>query len=92
MAVAVSRRLGVTAEFVPRMDGVDPTILTTAEAAAARPGVRARARWTGRTPRVEVEECAGDRPYLTTATWKRCLAHDIERVGIRWRFHDRPGA
>jgi hypothetical protein len=78
------------------MDGVDPTILTTAEAvAAARPGVRhayARARWTGRTPRVEVEGCTGDRPYLTTATWRRCLARDIEGVGIRWRLHDRPGA
>ncbi|MGB8389269.1 cation diffusion facilitator family transporter [Mycobacterium sp.] len=41
------------------LDGVDPEIITTAEtAAAAVPGVthaHARARWTGRTLRVEVE-------------------------------------
>jgi divalent metal cation (Fe/Co/Zn/Cd) transporter len=41
------------------MDGVDPEIITTAEKVAAEvPGVRhahARARWTGRTLRIEVE-------------------------------------
>lgn len=41
------------------MDGVDPNIVTTAETvAAAVPGIHhahARARWTGRTLRVEVE-------------------------------------
>jgi cation diffusion facilitator family transporter len=41
------------------MDGIDPDILTTAETVAAEvPGVRhahARARWTGRTLRVDVE-------------------------------------
>ena len=41
------------------MDGVDPNIVTTAEAVAATvPGIRhahAHARWTGRTLRVEVE-------------------------------------
>jgi cation diffusion facilitator family transporter len=41
------------------LDGVDPTVITTAEATAARTdGVlhaHARARWTGRTLRVEVE-------------------------------------
>ena len=41
------------------MDGVDPEIVTSAEAAAAQvPGVQhahARARWTGRTLRVEIE-------------------------------------
>jgi cation diffusion facilitator family transporter len=41
------------------LDGVDPGIVTTAEAVAADvPGIRhahARARWTGRTLRVEVE-------------------------------------
>lgn len=41
------------------MDGVDPAIVTTAERGAAEiPGIRhahARARWTGRTLRVEVE-------------------------------------
>jgi divalent metal cation (Fe/Co/Zn/Cd) transporter len=41
------------------MDGVDPEIIRVAEAEAAQtPGVQhahARARWTGRTLRVEVE-------------------------------------
>jgi cation diffusion facilitator family transporter len=50
----------VTADVVHRlMDGVDPQIITTAETAAARvPRVRhahARARWTGRTLRLEIE-------------------------------------
>lgn len=50
----------VTGDVLHRlMDGVDPTIVTSAEAAAAQvTGVRhahARARWTGRTLRVEVE-------------------------------------
>jgi cation diffusion facilitator family transporter len=50
----------VTTDIAHRLlDGVDPDIVTTAEkAAAAVPGVlhaHARARWTGRTLRVEVE-------------------------------------
>ncbi|OBG74767.1 cation transporter [Mycobacterium sp. E3298] len=50
----------VTSEIAHRLlDGVDPEIITTAEAVAATvPGVthaHARARWTGRTLRVEVE-------------------------------------
>ena len=50
----------VTADIAHRLlDGVDPEIVTTAEAVAATvPGVthaHARARWTGRTLRVEVE-------------------------------------
>lgn len=50
----------VTADVVHRLlDGVDPKIITTAETIAADvPGIRhahARARWTGRTLRVEVE-------------------------------------
>jgi cation diffusion facilitator family transporter len=50
----------VTADIAHRLlDGVDPEIIATAEtAAAAVPGVQhahARARWTGRTLRVEVE-------------------------------------
>lgn len=50
----------VSTDIVHRlMDGVDPEVITAAEqAAAAVPGVRhahARARWTGRTLRVEVE-------------------------------------
>jgi len=50
----------VTKDVVHRLaDGVDPDVITTAEAAAGSvPGVihaHARARWTGRTLRVEVE-------------------------------------
>lgn len=50
----------VTADIAHRLlDGVDPEIVTAAEAVAATvPGVthaHARARWTGRTLRVEVE-------------------------------------
>lgn len=50
----------VTGDVVRRLaDGVDPDVVTTAEAAAGSvPGVahaHARARWTGRTLRVEVE-------------------------------------
>lgn len=50
----------VTADVLHRLaDGVDPVVITTAEAAAGSvPGVahaHARARWTGRTLRVENE-------------------------------------
>jgi len=50
----------VTKNVVHRLaDGVDPEVITTAEAAAGSvPGVihaHARARWTGRTLRVEIE-------------------------------------
>ena len=50
----------VTKDVVHRLaDGVDPEVITTAKAAAGSvPGVvhaHARARWTGRTLRVEVE-------------------------------------
>jgi len=50
----------VTADVMRRLaDGVDPDVITTAEAAAGSvPGVihaHARARWTGRTLRVEIE-------------------------------------
>jgi cation diffusion facilitator family transporter len=50
----------VSSDVVHRLlDGVDPDVITTAETvASAVPGVRhahARARWTGRTLRVEVE-------------------------------------
>jgi hypothetical protein len=50
----------VTSGVVYRLaDGVDPSVITTAEAAAGSvPGVihaHARARWTGRTLRVEIE-------------------------------------
>lgn len=50
----------VTSDIAHRLlDGVDPEIITTAETVAATvPGVKhahARARWTGRTLRVEIE-------------------------------------
>ncbi len=50
----------VTKDVVQRLaDGVDPAVITAAEAAAGSvPGVvhaHARARWTGRTLRVEIE-------------------------------------
>ena len=50
----------VTSDVVHRLaDGIDPDVIHTAEAAAGSvPGVihaHARARWTGRTLRVEVE-------------------------------------
>src|SRR5579859_5793048 len=50
----------VTSDVAHRLaDGVDPEVITTAEAAAGSvPGVihaHARARWTGRTLRVEIE-------------------------------------
>ena len=50
----------VTSDVVHRLaDGVDPSVITTAEEAAGSvPGVihaHARARWTGRTLRVEIE-------------------------------------
>lgn len=50
----------VTADVMHRLaDGVDPGVISRAEAAAdAVPGVihaHARARWTGRTLRVEIE-------------------------------------
>jgi len=60
----------VTKDVVHRLaDGVDPDVITTAEAAAGSvPGVvhaHARARWTGRTLRVEVEGWVD--PELTAA-------------------------
>ncbi len=50
----------VTSDVVHRLaDGIDPAIITAAESAAGSvPGVlhaHARARWTGRTLRVEIE-------------------------------------
>src|SRR6185437_1270785 len=59
----------VTSDVVHRLaDGVDPSVITTAEAAAGLvPGIihaHARARWTGRTLRVEIEGWIS--PDLTT--------------------------
>ena len=62
----------VSADIVHRlMDGVDPAIITTAEKVAADvPGVRhahARARWTGRTLRVEIEGWVDAQTTVTEA-------------------------
>jgi cation diffusion facilitator family transporter len=59
----------VTADVVHRLaDGIDPAIITTAETTAGTiPGIlhaHARARWTGRTLRVEIEAWVD--PNLTT--------------------------
>lgn len=66
----------VSADIAHRLlDGVDPNLVSTAEAVAARtPGIahaHARARWTGRTLRVEVE---GFLPGDTTLA-------EAERIG-----------
>jgi cation diffusion facilitator family transporter len=68
----------VTSDVVHRlMDGIDPEIIHQAESAAASvPGVlhaHARARWTGRTLRVEIEGWVN--PELTTRE-----ADDLGRV------------
>ncbi|MBW0013932.1 cation diffusion facilitator family transporter [Mycobacterium sp.] len=62
----------VTADIAHRLlDGVDPEIVTSAETAAATvPGVlhaHARARWTGRTLRVEVEGFLAPETSLSAA-------------------------
>ena len=62
----------VTGDIAHRLlDGVDPEIITTAETAAIEvPGVQhahARARWTGRTLRVEVEGFLDSETSLTTS-------------------------
>ena len=68
----------VTTDVISRLaDGVDPGVITTAEAAAGElPGVihaHARARWTGRILRVEVEAWVD--PGLT--------ARDADELGRR---------
>jgi cation diffusion facilitator family transporter len=75
----------VTKDVVHRLaDGVDPEIVTTAEAAAGSvPGVihaHARARWTGRTLRVEIEGWVD--PALTAReadAMGRLVAEEISR-------------
>ena len=62
----------VTADVVHRLaDGVDPEVITAAEAAAGSvDGVihaHARARWTGRTLRVEIEGWVDPRVTVTNA-------------------------
>jgi len=72
----------VTADITHRLlDGVDPDIVTTAEAAASRmAGVRhahARARWTGRTLRVEIE---GFVDHATTMAEAEDIGHRVAEV------------
>lgn len=75
----------VTKDVVHRLaDGIDPEVITSAEAAAGSvPGVihaHARARWTGRTLRVEIEGWVG--PELTARdadALGRMVASEISR-------------
>lgn len=75
----------VTRDIVHRLaDGVDPEIITTAEAAAGSvAGVlhaHARARWTGRTLRVEVEGWVDpDLPVKDADALGRQVADEISR-------------
>ena len=75
----------VTADVVHRLaDGVDPSVITAAESAAGSvPGVlhaHARARWTGRTLRVEIEGWVD--PGLP--------ARDADALGLASRSRPRP--
>ena len=68
--------------FQRLLDGIDPAIIITAEDAAGRvPGVRhahARARWTGRTLRVEVEGWVDGHTSTAEAdAIGRAVAHNI---------------
>jgi len=85
----------VTADVVHRLaDGVDSSIITTAESAAGSvPGVlhaHARARWTGRTLRVEIEGWVDpDLPARDADAIGRqvatALARDLPQTGsITW--------
>ncbi len=75
----------VTRDVVHRLaDGIDPHVITTAEAAAGSvPGVvhaHARARWTGRTLRVEVEGWVdADLPARDADALGRLVADQISR-------------
>ena len=92
----------VTKDVVHRLaDGVDPEVITTAESAAGSvPGVihaHARARWTGRTLRVEVEGWVD--PELTAKdadTLGRLVADQITRQlpeagSFTWTTRAAPG-
>jgi cation diffusion facilitator family transporter len=75
----------VTKDVVQRLaDSVDPEVITTAEAAAGSvPGVihaHARARWTGRTLRVEIEGWVDpDLPARDADALGRLVAGEISR-------------
>jgi cation diffusion facilitator family transporter len=71
----------VTRDVIRRLaDGVDPGVITTAEAAAGSvPGVihaHARARWTGRTLRVEIEGWVDPELTAKDADTLGCLVAD----------------
>ena len=75
----------VTKDVVYRLaDGVDPDVITTAEATAGSvPGVihaHARARWTGRTLRVEIEGWVNpDLPVKDADAIGRLVADKLSR-------------
>ena len=75
----------VTADVMRRLaDGVDPDVITTAEnAAGSVPGVvhaHARARWTGRTLRVEIEGwVAPDMTARAADALGRSVADELSR-------------
>ena len=79
----------VTSDVLHRLaDGVDPEVITTAEAAAGSvPGVihaHARARWTGRTLRVEVEGWVDpDLPARDADALGRTVADAVSRSSRR---------
>ncbi len=92
----------VTKDVVHRLaDGVDPAVTTTAEAAAGSvPGVlhaHAKARWTGRTLRVEIEGWVD--PELTAREADaigRLVADEISRhlpeaSSLTWSTRAAPG-
>jgi divalent metal cation (Fe/Co/Zn/Cd) transporter len=93
----------VTADVVRRLaDGIDPGVIAEAEAAAGSvPGVvhaHARARWTGRTLRVEVEGWVDpDLPVRDADALGRqvadAVAGEVSEAGsLTWTSRAAPGA
>jgi len=92
----------VTADVVGRLaDGIDPSVITGAEAAAGSvPGVihaHARARWTGRTLRIEIEGWVDpDLPVRDADELGRqvatALAKEVPEAGsLTWTTRAAPG-
>jgi cation diffusion facilitator family transporter len=92
----------VTKDVAHRLaDGVDPVIITTAEAAAGSvPGVihaHARARWTGRTLRVEIEGWVDpELPVKDADALGRLVAEELSRQvpeagSLTWSTRAAPG-
>ena len=91
----------VTADVMRRLaDGVEPDVITRAEAAAGSvPGVihaHARARWTGRTLRVEIEgwidldTTARDADALGRLVAEEISAHVPEAGSLTWTTRAAP--